>query len=179
MARVTRWDPFRDLLSIQDEMNQLFSRVSGQEPGSDAGTRAWAPVVDISERSDAYVVSVELAGVKPEDVDITLEEGLLSIQGERRFEQETTDRQYHRIERRYGAFRRSITLPSQVKSEQIEASMDGGVLQIVVPKADEAKPRKIEVRPSAGRKPVEGQSSQTGGSEPVGSSSSGSVAASG
>ena len=146
---VSRWDPFQDLLSMQDEMNKMFNRAFGQQ-------RTWAPALDISERKDAYVVTVEVPGVKPEEIDITLEDGLLTIQGERRFTQESSDQQFHRVERRYGSFRRSITLPSQVQADQIEASFDNGVLEVVVPKAEEAKPKKITVRPGAtGRQQVE------------------------
>ena len=160
---VSRWDPFQDLLSIQDEMNQLFTRAFGRERPGQSGEpvqhRLWAPALDISERKDAYVVTVEVPGVKPEELDITLEDGLLTIQGERRFTQESSDQQFHRVERRYGSFRRSITLPSQVQADQIEASFDNGVLEVVVPKAEEAKPKKITVRPgTAGRQQVEGTS---------------------
>ena len=162
---VSRWDPFQDLLSIQDEMNQLFTRAVGQQPRSgqaeSARQRMWAPALDISERKDAYVVSVELPGVKPEDLDITMEDGLLTIQGERQFSQESTEQQYHRVERRYGSFRRSITLPSQVQADAIEASFENGVLEVVVPKAEEAKPKKISVRASGSRQEVQGTSTST------------------
>jgi HSP20 family protein len=148
---VMRWDPFRDLTSIQDEMNQMFDRVFGRHgAGREAGLSAatWAPAVDISERKDAYVVNAEVPGTRPEDLEVTLEDGLLTIQGERRMEEESSDRQYHRVERRFGSFRRSITLPSQVQADAIEASYSDGVLQVVVPKAESAKPKKIDVRPA-------------------------------
>ena len=157
---VSRWDPFQDLLAIQDEMNQLFGRAVGQGPSrgqGQAGERMWAPALDISERKDAYVVTVEVPGIKAEDLDITLEDGLLTIQGERRFTQETSEQQFHRVERRYGSFRRSITLPSQVQADQIEASFEDGVLEVIVPKAEEAKPKKISVR-AGGSRQVEGSS---------------------
>jgi HSP20 family protein len=160
MANLARWDPFQDLLAIQDEMNQLFGQAMGQggrATGNEAGTRAWAPALDIAERNDAYVVTVEVPGVKPEQLDITLENGALTISGERRFETETKEEQFHRIERRYGAFRRSVTLPDRVKADAVEASFEDGLLQVVVPKAEEAKPKRIEVR--AGRPSVEGTSS--------------------
>ena len=164
---VSRWDPFQDLLSIQDEMNQLFTRAFGRERPGQAGEavqqRLWAPALDISERKDAYVVTVEVPGVKAEDLDITLEDGLLTIQGERQFSQETSEQQWHRVERRYGSFRRSITLPSQVQADAIEASFDNGVLEVIVPKAEEAKPKKITVRPGGGRQEVQGTS--TSGSD--------------
>jgi len=154
---VSRWDPFQDLLAIQDEMNQVFGRArQGQ------GGRVWAPALAISERNDAYVVTVEVPGVKADDLDITLEDGLLTIQGERQFTSESSEQQYHRVERRYGSFRRSITLPSQVKADAIEASFENGVLEVVVPKAEEAKPKKITVRAGGGRQEVPGTSTPAG-----------------
>jgi HSP20 family protein len=150
---VSRWDPFRDLTSIQEEINQMFDRVFGRREtgerreGGLAAT-AWAPSVDISERKDAFVVTAEVPGIKPEDIEVTLEDGLLTIKGERRMEEESSDQQYHRVERRYGSFRRSITLPSQVQADAIDASYLEGVLRVVVPKAESAKPKKITVRPA-------------------------------
>ena len=158
---VTRWNPFQDLLSIQDEMNRLFGRVVGQQPGPDrTGQRAWAPALDIAERPDAYLVTVEVPGVKPEDLDITLEGGVLTVQGERRFQDESTDQQWHRVERRYGAFRRSITLPSQAQGDKIEASFQDGLLRVLVPKAEAAMPKRIEVRAGGGPKQVKGRSTK-------------------
>lgn len=149
-----RWDPFRDLLSIQDEMNQLFTRTLARGGEGEMATRRWAPPLDISERKDAYVVTAEVPGVKPEEIDVTLEDGALTIAGKRDQTEESSDEQLHRVERRYGAFRRSITLPRQVKTDAIEASYDNGVLTVVVPKAEEAKPRKISVRPSGASGPM-------------------------
>jgi HSP20 family protein len=103
-------------------------------------------------------VMVELPGVEPDDLQITMEDGLLTIQGERQFTAESSEQQFHRVERRYGAFRRSITLPAQVQAEQIEATFDNGVLEIVVPKAEEAKPKRIQVRP--GRTQIPAASSE-------------------
>jgi HSP20 family protein len=158
MANMMRWDPFQDLRDAQDQMAQMspMSPMSpmlahalglhGQQQGSGTAT-AWAPALDISERKDAYLVTVELPGIELDDLDITMEDGLLTIQGERQFAYESSEQQFHRVERRYGAFRRSITLPAQVQAEQIEASFENGVLQIVVPKMEEAKPKRIQVRP--------------------------------
>jgi HSP20 family protein len=157
---VSRWDPFQDLLAIQDEMNQVFGRA---RQGQGGGGRVWAPALDISERKDAYVVTVEVPGVNPDDLDITLEDGLLTIQGERQFTQESTEQQFHRVERRYGSFRRSITLPSQVQADAIEASFENGVLEVVVPKAEEAKPKKISVKAGGGRQEVTGTSTTPSG----------------
>jgi HSP20 family protein len=162
MATMTRWDPFQDLRDAQDEMAQMAQMTQmaqmsprlahalglhAQQGSGRATTTAWAPALDISERKDAYLVTVELPGVEPDDLEITLEDGLLTIQGERHFAHDSTEQQFHRVERRYGAFRRSITLPAQVQAEQIEASFDNGVLQIMVPKMEEATPKRIQVRP--------------------------------
>jgi HSP20 family protein len=165
MATRTRWDPFQDLRDAQEEMaqmtqmtqmSQMLARalgLQGQQQGSGTAT-AWAPALDISERKDAYLVTVELPGVEADDLEITLEDGLLTIQGERHFAHDSSEQQFHRVERRYGAFRRSITLPAQVQAEQIEASFDNGVLQIVVPKMEEATPKRIQIRPGRAEIPA-------------------------
>jgi HSP20 family protein len=152
MAIMTRWDAFHDLRGAQDqmtEMSKLIAQLRGQQASqSDTGAisaPAWAPPVDISERKDAYVFTVELPGVKVEDLEIAFQDGLLTIQGERSLTQDSADEQLHVLERRYGLFRRSITLPLHVQADAIEASTEDGVLQVVVPKAEEAKPKRIEV----------------------------------
>ena len=162
MATMTRWDPFQDLRSAQDEMAQMSPMLAhalglhGQQQGSGrATTTAWAPALDISERKDAYLVTVELTGVELDDVQITMEGSLLTIQGERHVANDSSEQQFHRIERRYGAFRRSITLPAHVVAEGVGASFEDGVLQIVVPKMEEAKPKRIQVRPGGGREAIE------------------------
>jgi HSP20 family protein len=156
MATMTRWDPFQDLRDAQDEMAQMAQMsprlahalgLHAQQGNGRAAATAWAPALDISERKDAYLVTVELPGIELDDLEITMEDGLLTIQGERQFAHESSEQQFHRVERRYGAFRRSITLPAQVQAEQIEASFETGVLQILVPKMEEAKPKRIQVRP--------------------------------
>ena len=153
MAVMTRWDAFHDLRATQDQLdylNRMFMQARGQElqmPGSSAtSTPAWAPAVDISERKDAYVVDLELPGVKLDDLEIVFQDGLLTIQGERGLAPDSADEQTHLIERRYGLFRRSITLPPHVNADAIEASLEDGVLRVVVPKVEEAKPKRIEVR---------------------------------
>jgi HSP20 family protein len=168
MATMMRWDPFQDLPSAQDELAQLRPILAhalgrhGRQQGSATAT-AWAPALDISERKDAYLVTVELPGLKAEDLEITMEDGLLTIQGERPFAHDSSEQQFHRVERRYGAFRRAITLPAQVMAAGIQASFEDGVLQILVPKAEEAKPKHIQVRPGRTEIPAasrEGASSQ-------------------
>ena len=160
MMLKTAWYPFQDLRGAQEELSRrqldsLYATAHGQwQDMALANAPAWAPALDISERKDAYLVTVELPGVKLDDLQITLEDGLLTIQGERHFAHDSSEQQFHRVERRYGAFRRSITLPAQVQAEQIEASFDNGVLQIVVPKMEEATPKRIQIRPGRAEIPA-------------------------
>jgi len=151
---MTSWDLFEDLRAAQDELLRA-TRGRGWQPGqqqyySDAGAAVWAPLVDISERKDAYLVMAELPGVKAGEVEITFEDGLLTIQGERHFAHDSAEEKMHRTERFYGAFRRSITLPSHVEADKIEASAQDGVLQIMVPKAPEVQAKRIQVRVGQG-----------------------------
>ena len=154
MATMMRWDPFQDLRSAQEEMAQMSPMLAhalglhAQQGGGRATTTAWAPALDISERKDAYLVMVELPGVDVDDLEITLEDGLLTIQGERQFAHDSSEQQFHRVERSYGAFRRSITLPDHVMGDGIEATVDNGVLQILVPKMEQSTPKRIQVRPA-------------------------------
>lgn len=161
MAVMTRWDAFHDLRAAQDQMdylNRLFMQARGQDlqqSGSSVVSGAsWAPAADISERKDVYVVAVELPGVKVGDLEITFQNGLLTIQGERRMAPDSPDEQFHLIERRCGLFRRSITLPQHVVTDAIEASFEDGVLRILVPKAEVAKPKRIDVKPAQMRTPA-------------------------
>ena len=166
MTVMTSWDLFEDLRAAQDEMRMARGR--GWRPGQqhDGGTSpaAWAPAVDISERKDAYLVAVELPGVKPDEVEITLEDGLLTIQGERHFAHDSAEERMHRAERHYGAFRRSITLPSHVEADKIEASTQDGVLQIMVPKAPDVQAKRIQVRAGQGHTVLTPDATVTDGS---------------
>ena len=152
---MTSWDLFEDLRAAQDELLQATRgrgwRRTGRQQYSDAGTAVWIPAVDISERKDAYLVTAELPGVKADEVEITFEDGLLTIQGERHFAHDSAEEKMHRTERFYGAFRRSITLPSHVEADKIEASAQDGVLEIMVPKAPEVRAKRIQVRVGQGR----------------------------
>jgi HSP20 family protein len=154
MMQRTQWDPFEDLRGAQQELNQMSPALAhalglhGQRQGAAIGsTPAWMPALDISERKDAYLITVELPGVALDDLQITMEDSLLTIQGERVFAHDSSEQQFHRIERRYGTFRRSITLPAHVVADAVQATVDDGVLQILVPKAEEAKPKRIMVQP--------------------------------
>jgi HSP20 family protein len=152
MTAMTSWDLFDDLRSAQDELARLgrmpghWAGQFGQQPVARPASQAWAPAVDITESTDAYLVAAELPGVGTEDVEITFQDGLLTIQGERHPAAGAAGEKVHRAERRYGAFRRSITLPSHVQADKIEASAQDGVLQVLVPKAQEAHAKHIQVR---------------------------------
>jgi HSP20 family protein len=144
---LVRWDPFRDLVSIQDELNRLFGRTfNGSEPMRPAAAGAWMPAMDVFETEDKIVARLELAGIEPRDVEVSVEDRTLTISGERAFSSETNEENYHRVERRYGAFSRAITLPQVADPEKVEASFDKGVLTVEVPKIEKAKPKKIEIR---------------------------------
>jgi HSP20 family protein len=149
---ITRWDPFRDLMSIQSELNRLFGRTYGGQ--SDAGTAvgsgsAWVPALDAYETPDKIVVTLELPGIEPDDVDVTVEDSTLTVSGTREFYNEVSEDNFHRVERRFGSFSRTITLPSTANAEAIDARFDKGVLTIEIPKVEEAKPKKISIKATA------------------------------
>jgi HSP20 family protein len=148
MTNITRYDPFQNVLSLREAMNQLLEE-SFVRPGLAQGGQSFAPALDVSETEDAYRVEAAVPGLKAEDLDVTLENGMLTIRGEIKQEQDEQQRNYHRIERRFGAFSRSITFPTQVKADAVEAHLEHGVLHLVIPKAEEVKPRKISVAVNA------------------------------
>lgn len=143
---VNRWDPFRDLMSIQSELGRLFDRAYG---GATEGGADWAPAVDVYEVADRFVIEVELPGISPDEVDISVEDQALTVEGERTFSGDIAEDAYRRLERRYGRFARSLQLPPSVDAGRIEASFDAGVLTIEVPKREEAQPKRITVRARA------------------------------
>lgn len=154
MTVVTGWDLFEDMRDMQEELlrrNRMRAHgLSQLGRYYDAGTAkaAWMPAVDISERKDAYQVAVDLPGVRIDDVEITFQDGLLTIQGERYDAHDSSEEKVHRAERCYGPFLRSITLPSHVMADAIDASAQDGVLQILVPKAAEVHAKRIQIRAS-------------------------------
>ena len=152
---IVRWSPARELMpALSEEMfvmrrqiNRMFDNLfRGEAPESADLPSIWNPSVDIAERESEYVVKVELPGVSKDDVRITLEDALLTIRGEKKQEKESKEASYHRMERSYGSFQRSFTLPASVKADRIEASYRDGILTVTLPKADEARRKQIEVR---------------------------------
>jgi HSP20 family protein len=144
MASVTRWDPFQDALSLREAMSQLMEE-SFVQPTAAQGGRNFVPALDLSETAEGYLVEAALPGIKPEDVEVTVENNVLTIKGETRKETDDKQRNFHRVERRFGTFQRTIGLPTTVKADAIQASLTNGVLRLEIPKAEEVKPRRISV----------------------------------
>lgn len=149
---IVRWEPFRDLLAIQDRMNRIFDEsfrgMNRQTDDDWALGGAWAPLVDIYEREGNIELKAELPGVDSKDVDVRVENNVLTLRGERRIDKEVKRESYHRVERAYGSFSRSFTLPSMVDTEKIKAEFKEGVLHLTLPKKEEAKPRQISIKVS-------------------------------
>jgi HSP20 family protein len=145
---LVRWDPFREFSQIQDRLNRVFSDAYGR-PGSDEGfmtSGAWVPPVDIYQNGDKeLVLKAELPDMVREDIDVTVENDTLTIKGEKKFAGEPKEEQFHRIERRYGAFSRSFSLPPTVDATKVSAEYKNGVLTVKLPVREEAKPRSIKV----------------------------------
>ncbi|HXO22592.1 MAG TPA: Hsp20/alpha crystallin family protein [Thermoanaerobaculia bacterium] len=145
-SSLTHFVPRGSYVNPIDALNRVVGQLFSPElEGQQISTRAWSPMVDILETDDAYEFKAELPGVAKDDVEITVENNVLTLKGERKFEKEDSKENYHRIERAYGTFARSFTLPTRVSHDGVEAKFDNGVLTVVVPKAAEAKPRKIDI----------------------------------
>ena len=140
----TVWEPFFGIRGLQEEMNRLFSDYFGQT--AETKTPAIAPAVDLLETKDAVKVKVELPGISKEDVEISLKDDLLTIRGEKRQEKEEKGENRYYVERSYGSFSRTLTLPSGVKADNVKATYRDGVLEIILPKVEEAKTREIQVK---------------------------------
>lgn len=144
-----RWSPETDLL--RGRMDRLFNEMisdfwGGRGTAENVAARVWAPPVDVRETDDALLITAELPGMTKDDVDITLENNVLTLSGERKFEKDVKGETWHRVERSYGAFSRSFTLPATVRTERVEATFTDGILNISLPKVEESKPRKIEIK---------------------------------
>ena len=143
---IVRYDPFRDLRTLQEEVNRLFStNLTRAFDDEGIGRGAWAPTVDIYENKDQIVLEAELPGMKQEDFDLSIENNVITLRGERKFEKADETDNYHRVERSYGAFTRSFTLPQTVSAEGATAEYNNGVLRVTLPKREETKSRRIQV----------------------------------
>src|SRR5882724_2041893 len=144
---IVRYDPFRDLRTLQEEVNRLFSTNLTRGFGEEGiGRGAWNPSVDIFENKDHIVLEAELPGMNREDFDLSVENNVITLRGERRFEKKEDSDNYHRVERAYGSFLRSFTLPNTVSAEGANADYRNGVLRVTLPKREETKARRIEVK---------------------------------
>jgi len=148
-ASITRFEPFRGVTSLQERINRLFNEAFDRsEEGS---LTSWAPAVDIFETEHELVVKADLPDVKPEDLDIRVENNILTIRGERKFEKKVSEDKYLRVERSYGSFSRSFSLANTVNTEAIKADYKDGVLTLSIPKREEAKPKQIKVQVGSGQ----------------------------
>ncbi|HTQ60023.1 MAG TPA: Hsp20/alpha crystallin family protein [Candidatus Solibacter sp.] len=141
---LSRWEPFRRATTLQDQVNRIFSDVL-ERSGEESSLTSWAPAVDIYETEHELVVKADLPDVDPKNLDIRVENNILTICGERKFEKKVSEENYLRVERAYGAFSRSFSLANTVNSEAINADYQNGVLTLTVPKREEAKPKQIKV----------------------------------
>jgi HSP20 family protein len=147
MNALTKWNPFRELEEIQSRLSSLFGRTPLRGLGEETMTVSeWTPLVDITENEKEYLIKAELPEVKKEDVKVTVENGTLSITGERKVEKEEKGKKYHRVERAYGSFMRSFTLPEGTTGDKVSAEFKDGVLKVHLPKSEEVKPKSIDVK---------------------------------
>jgi len=170
-----RWEPARELASLQNEMNRLFSTFF--EPSTPAGPgaslRRWIPAMDLVETDENFVLRADLPGLTESDVNIELEDNVLTISGERKAEHEEHKEGYYRVERAYGSFSRSLTLPEGVDPERVSANFDRGVLEVRIPKPEQRKPRKVTIAADSGAsRTIEGsehtETAETSSTDPVG-----------
>ena len=166
---ITRYDPFRDLRTLQDEVNRLFSTNFSRGFGDEGIARgAWTPNVDIFENKDEIVLEAELPGMNREDFELSIENNVLTLRGERRFEKKSESDNYHRVERTYGSFSRSFTLPQTVAGDGATAEYKNGVLRVVLQKREEVKARRIEINGEgmeSGARTIEAQADSTSHNE--------------
>src|SRR3954471_15251987 len=165
MTVLTRWEPFREFATLQDRMNRLF-RESYNDAGQDESltTSRFAPAVDVYEDEHQVTLKIEVPGIDEKDIDVRVENNTLTVQGERKIEKEEKEENYRRVERQYGSFTRTFTLPATVDAENIHANYDKGILKIELAKKAEAKPKQIKVNiGSTGSKSLEGKEVKSAG----------------
>jgi HSP20 family protein len=147
---LTRWNPTTDMANFSQRMDRLFDELAGRGLWRTSEERplrgSWVPAVNILERDDAMIITADLPGLKAEDVDVTVEDGTLSIRGERKLEETSEGETYHRVERIYGVFERAFTLPNSVDVDKIEAHFSNGEMVLTLPKREESKPRSVKIK---------------------------------
>ncbi len=153
MTFITRWDPFREFVTLQDRMNRLFRDSFGDVREEGLTTTTFAPPVDVYEDEHSVTLKIEVPGIDEKDIDVRIENNTLTVHGERKFEKEEKEENYRRVERQYGSFTRTFTLPNTVDTDKVQADYDKGVLKIQLAKKAEAKPKQIKV--NVGQKTLE------------------------
>jgi len=151
MTSLNRWEPFRASSTLHDQLNRVFTDLLDRSTSRESNLTTWAPAADIYETEHELVVKVDLPDVDPKELDIRVENNLLTIRGERKFESKVNESNYLRVERSYGSFARSFALANTVNAEAIKADYENGVLALTIPKREEAKPKQIKVNVSAGQ----------------------------
>lgn len=142
---IVRWRPLRDLYRLQEDMDRFIDDFFHGFPGREVETGMWSPSVDICETEDAVIVTAEVPGMKKDDIKISIQDNVLMLKGEKHQEKEAKQENYHRLERVYGSFRRSFSLPASVDASKVKASYKDGVLRIELPKKEEARPKEIPI----------------------------------
>lgn len=161
MTVLTRWDPFREFTTLQDRMNRLFRDSYGDRDEA-LTTSTFAPAVDVYEDEHNVTLKIEVPGIDEKDIDVRIENNTLTVHGERKFEKEEKEENFRRVERQYGSFTRSFTLPNTVDPDRVQASYDKGILKIQLAKKAEAKPKQIKVNVGS-EKPLEGKDVRSAG----------------
>jgi HSP20 family protein len=159
---VVRFEPLRELSSLQNEMNRLFNTVfdtPAPSSGNGGALRRWLPAMDLIETEDHFVLRADLPGLSEEDVNLEVEDRVLTISGERKAEHEVSKEGYHRVERAFGSFSRSLTLPEGINPDAVQATFDRGVLEVRIPKPEERKPRKVTIGVGGTQNTIEGEAS--------------------
>jgi len=159
---IVRWEPLREFTTLQNEMNRLFNTVFDTPAPAGNGTtlRRWVPAMDLVETDDHFILRADLPGLSEDDVNIELEERVLTVSGERNAEHEVSQEGYHRVERAFGSFSRSLTLPEGVDPETVAATFDRGVLEVRIPKPAQRKPRKVSIGVGGAQKTIEGETAE-------------------
>ena len=158
MSNLTRWDPFREMMSFRSAIDRLFDETFFNRQADFESQLSWSPALDVAETGDEYLVKASLPGIEPDDLEITYNNNVLTIKGETQSEREVEEQHYHLRERRSGSFSRSLSLPSTVDADHIQASYTAGVLTLHLPKLEEAKPKRIQVRSGESPRMIEGKS---------------------
>jgi len=158
---ITRWDPFRDVVALQNRMNSLFQDFARNGENELVTAAGFVPPVDIYEDEHKLVLKIEIPGMRQEDLDVRMENNTLTVKGERNFQSEGKEENFHRVERRYGSFYRAFTVPNTVSPEGIKAEYDAGILRLELQKKPESKPRQIKVNVASARELNEAQKQET------------------